>query len=89
MAYWLSEQYEKAIAMIKKALDRSPDFLGATVFLTAAYISSGQEKNARAAAKEVLRIDFMWYGEFLIALGPQLSWLLLTDRIQSNGQAIL
>ena len=57
LAYWMLGQYDKAIAMFKKAIDRSPDSIIANTLLTAAYISSGQEENARTAAKEVLRID--------------------------------
>jgi len=56
-AYRISGQYEKAIVMFKKALDRSLDDIQSQAYLTAAYVASGQEKNARAAAKEVLRID--------------------------------
>jgi adenylate cyclase len=57
MAYWMSGQNEKAIAMCKKAVDQAPDFINPRAFLTATYISSGQEVNARAETKEVLRID--------------------------------
>jgi adenylate cyclase len=56
-AYWMSGQNKKAIAMCKKAVDQSPDLIACWGFLTAIYMSSGQEEDARAAAKEVLRID--------------------------------
>ena len=56
-AYRISGQYEKAIAMFKKGLDRALDDIQAQACLTAAYVASGQEENARAVAKEVLRID--------------------------------
>jgi len=56
-AYWMAGQDEKAIAMVKKALDQTPDSILCWSYLTAVYISSGQEDNARAAAKEILRID--------------------------------
>jgi adenylate cyclase len=56
-AYWMSGQDEKAIAMYKKAIEQAPDSILARALLTATYISSGQEENAHAAAKEVLRID--------------------------------
>ncbi len=57
LAYWMSGQNEKAISMFRKAIDQAPDSILPMAFLTATYISSGQEENARAAAKEVLRID--------------------------------
>jgi adenylate cyclase len=56
-AYRMSGQYEEAIAILKKALDRAPDDIMAHVWLAATYISSGQEDKARAEAQEVLRID--------------------------------
>jgi adenylate cyclase len=56
-AYRMSGQYEEAIAMLKKALDRAPDDIMAHVWLAATYISSGQEDKARAEAQAVLRID--------------------------------
>jgi adenylate cyclase len=56
-AYAILRRYEEAIAMYKKALHRAPDDIMAHVSLASAYIASGQEKNARAEAQEVLRID--------------------------------
>jgi adenylate cyclase len=57
LAYWMSGQNEKAIALYKKAVDQAPDSIMCRGFLTAIYISSGQEENAHAEAEEVLRID--------------------------------
>ena len=57
LAYWMSGKNQKAIAMHKRAIDQAPDSILPMAFLTASYMSSGQEENARAAAKEVLRID--------------------------------
>jgi adenylate cyclase len=57
LAYWMSGQNEKAIAMCKEAIDKAPYYILPRAFLTASYMSSGQDANAHAAAKEILRID--------------------------------
>ncbi len=43
--------------MLKKAVQISPDFLPAHVFLAACYSSLGRDTEASAAAKEILRIN--------------------------------
>jgi adenylate cyclase len=55
-AYALSEQYEKAIPLWNKAIERNPDYLFAYLGLTFTYQLLGNEKKAREAASEVLRI---------------------------------
>jgi len=50
-------RYEEAVSAHKKALQRSPDNLLAHVFLAATYSGMGHEKEARAEAAEVLRIN--------------------------------
>jgi len=50
-------RFEEAVSAHKKALQRSPDSLLTHVFLTATYSMMGREKEARAEAAEVLRID--------------------------------
>jgi adenylate cyclase len=55
-AYALSEQYEQAILLWKKTLERNPDYLFAYMGLTLAYQLSGNEVSAREAAAEVMRI---------------------------------
>ncbi len=55
-AYALSEQYEKAIPLWNKAIERNPDYLFAYSGLTCTYQLMGNEKKAREAAAEVLRI---------------------------------
>jgi adenylate cyclase len=56
-AYFMTGQYDESIAIWKKALQVSPDFLGAHVFLAACYSSMGRDVEATAAVKEVLRIN--------------------------------
>jgi adenylate cyclase len=55
-AYAFSEQYEKAIPLWNRAIERNPDYLFAYCGLTYAYQMSGNETKAHEAAAEVLRI---------------------------------
>ena len=57
VAYWMTGRYEEAIAELDKVLDRNPDYCGAWLILTATYSSLGRDKEARAAAGEVLRLE--------------------------------
>ena len=50
-------RYEEAIAQLKKAIEREPGDIFSYIFLTAAYGMAGREKEARAAAAEVLKIN--------------------------------
>jgi len=56
-AYFMTEQYDESIATWKKALQVSPNFLSAHLFLAACYSSLGRDAEAIAAAKEVIRIN--------------------------------
>ncbi len=56
-AYFMMGQYDEAIVALRKALQMGPDFLPAHTYLAACYSSLGRDPEARAAAKEVLRID--------------------------------
>jgi adenylate cyclase len=55
-SYTVLEQYEKAIPLWNRAIERNPDYLFGYTGLTCAYQWSGQEIKAREAAAEVLRI---------------------------------
>ena len=57
IAYRDSGQYEKAIEASKKALQREPNTQFAYIHMAVSYIRLGQEKEARAAAAEILRIN--------------------------------
>jgi adenylate cyclase len=50
-------RFEEAVSAYKKALQRSPDNLLGHVFLATTYSRMGREKEARAEAGEVLRIN--------------------------------
>ncbi|MCG2778212.1 MAG: tetratricopeptide repeat protein [Desulfobacterales bacterium] len=53
--YRLMGRYDEAIAMLKRVLDRNPDYLNSRLNLIATYVTSGKEEAARAEAVEVLR----------------------------------
>jgi adenylate cyclase len=52
-----SEQYGEAIEISKKATERKPNDLLAHVVLASSYGLAGREEEAKAAAKEILRIN--------------------------------
>lgn len=56
-AYFMTEKYDDAILILKKAVQINPDFLPAHIFLAACYSSMGRDVEANASAKEVLRIN--------------------------------
>ena len=56
-AYFMMGQYDEAILILKKAVQISPAFLPAHIFLAACYSSQGHDGEAAAEAKEVLRIN--------------------------------
>jgi len=56
-AYFMTGKYDEAILILKKAVQINPDFLPAHIFLAACYSSMGRDAEAKASAKEVLRIN--------------------------------
>jgi adenylate cyclase len=56
-ALLITDRSEEAVSAYKNALQRSPDNLLAHVLLATAYSKMGREKEARAEAAEVLRIN--------------------------------
>jgi len=56
-AYFMTGQYDEAIATWKKALHLSPNYLNAHAFLAACYSSLDRQAEAAAEAEEVLRIN--------------------------------
>jgi adenylate cyclase len=57
ISYRDSGHYEKAIEASKKALQREPNSQFPYIHMAVSYIRLGQEKEARAAAAEILRIN--------------------------------
>jgi len=56
-AYSFLGRYEDAIDAHKRALKRSPNNLIAHIWLTATYVASGREEEARHQAEEIRRLD--------------------------------
>jgi adenylate cyclase len=56
-ALMFTGRLEEAVSAYKKALQYSPNFLWVHIMLTATYSMMGSEKEARAEAAEVLRIN--------------------------------
>ncbi len=56
-AYFMTGRYDEAILILKKAVQISPAFIPAHIFLAACYSSLGRDVEAAAEAKEVLRIN--------------------------------
>jgi tetratricopeptide (TPR) repeat protein len=52
-----SGQYDEAIAVARRAIEREPNDLVAYLCLASSYGLAGRDEEARAAAKEVLRIN--------------------------------
>jgi adenylate cyclase len=50
-------RYEEAIAQLKKAIEREPSDIMSYIVLASTYSMAGREKEARAAADEVLKIN--------------------------------
>jgi adenylate cyclase len=56
-AYFMTGQYDEAIATLKKILQKNPNYLPAHAFLAACYSSSDRHAEAAAEANEVRRIN--------------------------------
>jgi adenylate cyclase len=56
-AFRMAGRFEEAVSAYKKAIQRSPDHIGAHIGLVTTYSLMGREKEARAEAEEVLRIN--------------------------------
>jgi len=57
LCYSFSGAFEKAIAVCRKAISQNPDDLAVRLTSTIAYSLAGHQEEARAEAKEVLRIS--------------------------------
>jgi TolB-like protein/class 3 adenylate cyclase/Flp pilus assembly protein TadD len=56
-AYRVTGRFDEAVSAYKKSIQRSPDSLFAHLGLTATYSMMGRDKEARAEAAEVLRLN--------------------------------
>jgi adenylate cyclase len=69
-AYGRAGHFEEAVSTYKKALQRSPDNFFAHVILTYLYNRMGLEKEARAEAAEVLRLNPKFSVDNYLAWAP-------------------
>ena len=66
----ITGRFEEAVSTYKKALQRAPDNIFAHVGLTATYSLMGREKEARAEAAEVLRINPKFTTDYYVKTHP-------------------
>ena len=57
VAHLFTGRYAEAISMCKRAVDVNPGYLTAHIYLAATYGAADREEEARAAAKEVLKLN--------------------------------
>jgi adenylate cyclase len=70
IAYQQTEQYDKAIAALKRTLRVEPRDVLAYVILTSTYMRAGREEEGRATAAEILKIDPNFSAERMAATTP-------------------
>ena len=63
-ALFMTGRYEEAVSAYKIAIQRMPNFPWGHIMLTATYSIMGREKEARAEAAEVLRINPKFSADF-------------------------
>ena len=85
--YRIKGQYDKAISILKKNLDRNPDYLMSHVNLTATYGMANKLSQAQLQAKEVLRLspDFS-AGLFMMGF-PYKDQIIVDDFIENLRKA--
>ena len=66
----ITGRFEEAVSAYKKALQRAPDNIMAHLGLLATYIMMGREKEARAEAAEVLRINPKFTMDYYVKILP-------------------
>jgi adenylate cyclase len=86
-AYALMEQYEKAIAPLKRVLSHYPDHLAAHLILAIAYSQLGREEEARAEAAEALRLNPHYSVEILRQMAPNKDRALMERHIEALRRA--
>ena len=76
-AYYLTEQYEEAIAALKRLLNHNPDFLPAHAYLAGMYGELGRKDEAQAEMAEARRVS------------PQISLERMRKRLPYKAEATL
>jgi adenylate cyclase len=64
-ALQMTERFEEAVSAYKKVIQRAPNYIWGHLMLAATYSKMGREKEARAEAAEVLRINPKFSLDFL------------------------
>jgi len=57
IGYYLKEQYEKSINVLKEGVSRKPDWVGNHIILAAAYAQASLSSEAAHEAQEILRLE--------------------------------
>ena len=68
----MTGRFEETVSANKKAIQIAPDNILAHIELTATYSLMGREKEARAEAAEVLRINPKFSAEYFVKTFPYL-----------------
>jgi adenylate cyclase len=61
----MTERFEEAVSAYRKVIQRAPNYIWGHLMLAATYSKMGREKEARAEAAEVLRINPKFSLDFL------------------------
>ncbi len=67
---FLTGLFEQAVSTFKKALQRAPNHMFAHLYLAATYSKMGREKEARAEAAEVLKINPKFSVDYWVKMVP-------------------
>ncbi len=82
-----TRRFEEAVLAYKKALQRSPDNLLAHVLLATTYSMMGREKEARAEAAEVLRINPKFSLDYFVKTLPYKDQKVINNLIDGLRKA--
>jgi len=86
--YMVAERYEEALAYIKRGQKRNPNNIWSYLYQASIYGNLGLEEEARAAAKELLRLNPKFSVEHYGKLRWQKNrdkWNLLIDGLRKAG----
>ena len=86
IAYYLKQEYEKALETLEKGVITRPDFVGYHLILAATYARLERNQDARNAAADVLRFDpFFQVESFGSAFKNQDHRLAIADGLRKAG----
>ena len=86
MAYYLKEEYEKALTVLEKGVIKRPDFVGYHLALAATYAQLDRIQEAQSSATDVLRFDpFFEVDSFGTAFQNESHRLAIADGLRKAG----